>query len=163
MSWTHGLRRVSQLACEALRTGGSAEESVGESCTSSERACGACAGARGQRSPEENRKSKAACVMSSCGGGGFRAHKASYLSWRHVQASRSGSVRSSSMRRAHARVADRERCRISFQAPFATRLSRVHSLSAPGRVRSPLAKSQVVRRGSSFPYDMNPYESIRFC
>ena len=40
--------------------------------------------ARGQRSPEENRKSKAACVMSPCGGGGFRAHKASYLSWRHV-------------------------------------------------------------------------------
>ena len=50
--------------------------------------------ARGQRSPEENRKSKAACVMSSCGGG-FRAHKASYLSWRHARASKSGSVRSS--------------------------------------------------------------------
>ena len=57
---------------------------MGESCTSSERPCGACAGARGQRSPEKNRKSKAACVMSPCGGGGFRAHKASYLSWRHV-------------------------------------------------------------------------------
>ena len=41
-------------------------------------------GARGQRSPEKNRKSKAACLMSPCGGGGFRAHKASCLSWRHV-------------------------------------------------------------------------------
>ena len=42
MSWTHGLRQVSQLACEALQTDGCAEESVGKNCTSSERACGAC-------------------------------------------------------------------------------------------------------------------------
>ena len=63
--------------------------------------CGRALRARGQCSPEENRKSKAACVMSSCGGGGFRAHKASYLSWRHARASKSGSMRSSSMRRAH--------------------------------------------------------------
>ena len=31
---------------------------MGESCTSSERACGACAGARGQRSPEKNRNAE---------------------------------------------------------------------------------------------------------
>ena len=64
MSWTHGLRRVSQLACEALRTGGSAEESVGESCTSSERACGACAGARPAQPGREPEKQGCMCDES---------------------------------------------------------------------------------------------------
>ena len=117
-------------------------ERGGESCTSSEQACGACAGARGQRSPEENRKSKPACVMSSCGGGGFQAHKASYLSWRHVQASRSGSLRSSYMRRAHARVALTARgVAFRFRLRSQERVAQ-SGRSAPQWVRSHVAKSQ---------------------
>ena len=102
MSWTHGLRRVSELAWEALSTGRCAWESVGD-VQLDRRGHVEHVWALGQRRPEENRKSKAACVMSSCGGGGFRSHKASYLSWRHARASKSGSARSRSMRRARAR------------------------------------------------------------
>ena len=102
MSWTHGLRRVSELAWEALSTGRCAWESVGD-VQLDRRGHVEHVWALGQRRPEENRKSKAACVMSPCGGGGFRAHKASYLSWRHARASKSGSALSRSMRRARAR------------------------------------------------------------
>ena len=102
MSWTHGLRRVSELAWEALSTGRCAWESVGD-VQLDRRGHVEHVWALGQRRPEENRKSKAACVMSSCGGGGFRSHKASYLSWRHARASKSGSALSRSMRRARAR------------------------------------------------------------
>ena len=83
--------------------------------------------------------------MSSCGGGGFRAHKASYLSWRHVQASRTGSVRSSSTRRAHARVANRERCRISFHAPASTGVPVCPvSVPAPSHVFLPVPNKSIL-------------------
>ena len=70
MSWTHGLRRVSELAWEALSTGRCAWESVGD-VQLDRRGHVEHVWALGQRRPEENRKSKAACVMSSCGAVAF--------------------------------------------------------------------------------------------
>ena len=54
MSWTHGLRRVSELAWEALSTGRCAWESVGD-VQLDRRGHVEHVWALGQRRPEENR------------------------------------------------------------------------------------------------------------